>query len=844
MLECQQVRFWKMALQTGLVPEDRLRACWEAIPPEKRTPEAADRRLAKRAIDAKLLTVWQAQQLLLGLRPQSLWYDKYVLLDLLGQGGMGRVFLARDGRLKRKVAIKVLSRERLNNPRAVARFRREAKVGAQLQHDNLVRIYDEGEVNGNLYLVMEYIEGKNVAQLLAQRGPLPPPIAARIARQIALGLEHAHQKGLVHRDVNPMNILIDRDGTAKLTDLGLAIDLEGAAEAVTREGATVGTFDYISPEQARNSRAVDIRSDVYSLGCTLYHMLSGRVPFPQPSLPEKLYSHQLVMPESLLDQVTGLPYELEAVVRRMMAKKPDERYARPLEAAVALAPFESGPVTLHEIEATPEQPLWLDPVASDERDVVREPEPEPASWSPSGDFPMALGPQVGSGEESFLASVLDMGPPPPLSDSSRNRGPLLSAQPNRPSKRLGVVAAAVAIVVMLLVVWFWGPKQSSATLPNRTTVLPGPTGPSVDLARKGSAEVDSEEEPVDAGLIPCRIRWLDDQSSSSRLGLQEAIRRAAGRRAEIRLEGTGPVEVPATLSLSISGGRTVIRPEGAGKILWVVKGKSDLPLFEVTPDGGLSLERLTIRLEDEAVSPPSAALRPLIVSYGDLRVVDCEVVAEKGTPSLVLASLQGRRSELENCTVRGLPRVVEMVALAGSEVRFVNCRIEAPARTEGALTCAISVVVSPVGQSRTQPRRFVADRCTIVAPGLLACEDVGPAMPFQVELSNSLVLAEALVQWTGGGEFPEGLTWTGSSNRYDVRSLAWVRRGSDGLVASADSPDSLATWSQGPVVEKGTKIVFRPDLRAADADPGQGVVAAMDEPGIGYDPARGAGADR
>src|SRR5438105_474201 len=154
--------------------------------------------------------------------------------------------------------------------------------GAPLQHENLVRIYDEGEANGKCYLVMEYIEGKNIGQMIAENGPLPAPIATRLSRQVALGLEHAQRKGLIHRDVNPYNILVTRDGTAKLTDLGLAIDL-AENDRVTRDGATVGTFDYVSPEQARHSHSVDTRSDIYSLGCSLYHMLSGQVPFPTAS---------------------------------------------------------------------------------------------------------------------------------------------------------------------------------------------------------------------------------------------------------------------------------------------------------------------------------------------------------------------------------------------------------------------------------------------------------------------------------------------------------------------------------------------------------------------------------
>ena len=135
---------------------------------------------------------------------------------------------------------------------------------------------------------------------------MPPATAVRLLRQVALGLEHAHRKGLIHRDVNPYNILVTHDGTAKLADLGLAIDL-AEEDRVTREGATVGTFDYVAPEQARHSHSADIRSDIYSLGCTLYHMLSGQVPFPSPSLPEKLFSHQALEPLPLDRLIPGLP---------------------------------------------------------------------------------------------------------------------------------------------------------------------------------------------------------------------------------------------------------------------------------------------------------------------------------------------------------------------------------------------------------------------------------------------------------------------------------------------------------------------------------------------------------
>src|SRR4051812_46213503 len=350
MVDPKASRFWQVAFQSGLIDAEGLQACVDAIPPEKRVADQLDRRLARKVVQQGRLTLWQVQQLLAG-RSSGFKINRYTLIDMLGQGGMGRVYLARDTRLNRNVALKILSPERMNNPRAIARFQREARVGAQLQHENLVRIYDEGESNGKCYLVMEFIEGKNIGAIIAEGGPIPPPTAARLARQVALGLEHAQQKGLIHRDVNPYNILVTRDGIAKLTDLGLAIDQNEQGQ-VTREGATVGTFDYVSPEQARHSHSVDTRSDIYSLGCTLYHMLTGQVPFPSPSLPEKLFGHQAVDPASPSAVAPEVPEGLSEVVRTMMRKSPGDRYATPLTVALALEPFADGQSAAYRDDAT------------------------------------------------------------------------------------------------------------------------------------------------------------------------------------------------------------------------------------------------------------------------------------------------------------------------------------------------------------------------------------------------------------------------------------------------------------------------------------------------------------
>ena len=463
MAQLQASRFWMAAQQSGLLDVQSLTACWDAIPLEKRDAvEHLDRRLARQAVQQRFLTLWQAQQLMAG-RTSGFHVDRYLLLELIGQGGMGRVYLARDSRLNRLVAIKILAPERMNNSRAVDRFKREARVGAQLQHENLVRIYDFGQANGRFFLVMEYIEGKTIGALITARGPMPVPTAARLTWQIAQGLEHAHRKGLIHRDVNPYNVLVTHEGSAKLADLGLAIDL-AEAERVTREGAMIGTFDYVAPEQARYSHAADIRSDIYSLGCTLYHMVAGEVPFPSPSLPEKLFAHQALEPTPLNQLIPHIAADFVAVVQRMMRKLPDERYATPLRVAHALEPFieedprirngEPAPVPLI-VDEPAEQPVVSPPVLVEVQAGTLPPalELQPQLTAGSGRQPSSPSPslELGRGRPaaapSFLTPVsdnegnsstqdipliLDLGPEPSLTDSlSRSKSWFRSDKPVR-----------------------------------------------------------------------------------------------------------------------------------------------------------------------------------------------------------------------------------------------------------------------------------------------------------------------------------------------------------------------------------------------------------------------------
>ena len=257
---------------------------------------------------------------------------KYRLIKRLGSGGMGAVYLAEDTALGRKIALKVLPRDKARNPTLVARFEAEAKAAAGLSHDNIVAVYEAGGADGYLYIALEYVDGTDVFELVTKRGPLPVKRTIDIIRQVTSALDHAAERGIVHRDIKPANLLIRSNGTVKLTDLGLARSIEAASDAgITRAGHTVGTVDYMPPEQARDSKLADVRSDLYSLGCTWFFMLTGRVPFPDGDLMNKLYAHGHDPRPNPRDFNPKVPEGVAAVLERMMAKSPESRHQTPKE---------------------------------------------------------------------------------------------------------------------------------------------------------------------------------------------------------------------------------------------------------------------------------------------------------------------------------------------------------------------------------------------------------------------------------------------------------------------------------------------------------------------------------
>jgi tRNA A-37 threonylcarbamoyl transferase component Bud32 len=334
-------QFLDLVRQSGLLAADEL--AQRVNDPAAPLPDGP-REVAELFIREKLLTNFQAQRLLWG-QFRGFLLGNYRVLDQIGAGGMGAVYLCEHRSLARRVAIKVLPPDRCQDALTVERFYREARAVAALNHPNIVRAFDVDSVGNLHFLVMEYVEGRTLHELVHKHGPQDVGRAAGYVRQAALGLQHVHEAGLVHRDVKPGNLLRDKHGVIKLLDLGLARFFTANDEGLTRkfdDKSILGTADYIAPEQAMNSHDVDIRADIYSLGATFYHLLTGRPPFEGGSVAQKLLWHQMRNPEPVRAVRPEVPEELAAVLDRMMLKNPDRRFQTPAEVAAALAPWVPG----------------------------------------------------------------------------------------------------------------------------------------------------------------------------------------------------------------------------------------------------------------------------------------------------------------------------------------------------------------------------------------------------------------------------------------------------------------------------------------------------------------------
>ena len=318
---------------------DNLRTQLKSLGPDAQDPQ----KLALILIKNHVCTTYQARQLLEG-RYKGFYIGKYKFLELLGAGGMGKVYLAEQITMQRLVAIKVV---RQNIPKqmqkeVLARFTREARAVAGLQHNNIIRAYDFDQEGGIPYFVMEYVEGIDAANQVIKFGPIPYAQAADYVIQSANALQHAHKNGMVHRDIKPGNLLVSTSGEIKVLDLGLVACFDGTQNhSLTVAENQLGTIDYIAPEQALDSHKVDPRADIYSLGATFYTVISGKVLFPGKTTAQKLLLNQMEAPTPIKQHVPNLPDEVAAIIHKMLAKKPEDRFQTCEEVVEALTPYAS-----------------------------------------------------------------------------------------------------------------------------------------------------------------------------------------------------------------------------------------------------------------------------------------------------------------------------------------------------------------------------------------------------------------------------------------------------------------------------------------------------------------------
>jgi serine/threonine protein kinase len=473
--------FFELVRRSGVVTSKRLDEYLSIRPPAEGGP-AGCRAAAQAALTAGLLTKYQAEQLLAGRYRNFLVAGKYLILERIGHGGSSAVFLANHVAIQRPVALKILPTNRADNREALARFYREARAAAMLDHPNIADIYDIHHADDMHFLVMEFVHGPDLEGLVQQIGPLSPGRAAAYIRQAASGLQHAHEAGLVHRDIKPGNLLVDRSGTVKILDLGL-VRIFQSDDGLTRGQNfryVLGTLDYQAPEQAVDSHNVDIRADIYGLGATLYFLLTGQPVFPEGTIAEKLSWHQQRQPRPIGDYRADVPAGLSAVADRMMAKSPSDRYQEPADIVAALAEWAQE-------RAYPPSEAELPRLSKAARTLL---DARPRPSHPGADSEARRLPSSG------IAAPTPAKRAAIAIDSGRRQADPVSNQPRFP-RRGALIAAAVAAIAMVgtrINPFVAGsPEESSKSTPSPAS----PTGARTGLiGLLGSvAELDSQIEP-------------------------------------------------------------------------------------------------------------------------------------------------------------------------------------------------------------------------------------------------------------------------------------------------------------------------------------------------------------
>ncbi|MCA9015914.1 MAG: protein kinase, partial [Planctomycetaceae bacterium] len=317
----------------GLLEESKLLSPQEvraAIDTLKLKEADSPKQAAQKLVTEKILTRYQGERLLSG-RTRGFFIDRYKVLEVLGFGGMGSLYLAEDVETAAPVALKVLNDKCRNDAGMLTRLKLEATAGARLQHPHVVRTMNFDDTGAICFIAMEFVNGISLLELvLLKQKSLPTPQVCDVILQAAQGLQNAHQAGIIHRDLKPENLIIDSQGLVKVLDFGLALlkdnpEAEFSLAMIFGHGC-VGTPEYIAPEQSRDGQSVDGRTDIYGLGCTMYFLLTGKLPFPKGTAAQKIQAHREQTPRPIAEIAPKVPAAVIAIVEKMMAKKPEDRY--------------------------------------------------------------------------------------------------------------------------------------------------------------------------------------------------------------------------------------------------------------------------------------------------------------------------------------------------------------------------------------------------------------------------------------------------------------------------------------------------------------------------------------
>ncbi len=367
--------FLKLVQKSGLIEEHKLAAFVQAHEHDGLL-QSDVKKLAATMVRDGLITYFQGEQFLLG-KWRGFTLGKFKLLERIGVGGMGQVFLCEHTFMRKRMAVKVLPPTKAEDPVSLGRFYREARVASGLEHPNVVRTHDIDQDGPLHFLVMEYVDGTSLLDIVKRFGPLSIPRACHYIRQACMGLQYAHSAGMIHRDIKPGNIMVDRHGVAKLLDMGLARFYRDEQDQLTLkfdDKNVLGTADYVAPEQTRDSRNIDVRADIYGMGATFYYVLTGQPPFTEATVAEKLIAHQTKKPRSPRELRTEIPPGVAKIVEKMLAKDPKDRFQVPQEIVDALEIWTKQPIDPPSDNEMPKlSPAAMDPTYSPGSPVIPPP---------------------------------------------------------------------------------------------------------------------------------------------------------------------------------------------------------------------------------------------------------------------------------------------------------------------------------------------------------------------------------------------------------------------------------------------------------------------------------------